>query len=619
MSNRTSKNINYLNKDFDQFKESLQEFTKTYFPNTYNDFTESTPGQVFLEQSAYVGDVLSYYTDRQLKESLLEYATYKPDVLALAYNNSYKPNNIVPAIVTLDVYIQLPAINNNGVFSPNYSFAPTINEGMICNAENSSQQFRTTELVNFGVSTSDNPIEVSVYSVNELTKEPLYYLLRKKVNAIAGEIRTKSFTFESAKQFDKILLEDDNIINVISIVDSENNKWYEVPFLAQDIINESVPNTNENTTHEFYQYNDTVPYLLKQKRITRRYTTKFRADNNLEIQFGSGISTDEDAIVCMDTTNVKSRDGYTIDSGNFLVTDTYGLAPANTTLTVTYSVGGGVKSNVASNTITTIGQISFTQDTDGLDASVINYVQSSVAVNNPQPASGGSNTMTVDEIRQNAIANFAAQNRIITKDDYIARVFSMPAIYGSVAKAYIIKDDQIDTISEQRIENPLALNMYLLGYDANGHLTTLNNAIKQNLQTYLSNYRMITDAVNIKDAYIINIGLTFDIITKPQYNSNTVLLKCMKKIQDIFDVSKWQINEPIILSNIYTELDTVDGVQTVVNITINNLYSTNDGYSGNFYDIDTATKNGVIYPSLDPSIFEIKYPNKDIIGRVTTL
>jgi hypothetical protein len=241
-----------------------------------------------------------------------------------------------------------------------------------------------------------------------------------------------------------------------------------------------------------------------------------------------------------------------------------------------------------------------------------------LAVTNPRPATGGKFQEDIQEIRQNAVASFAAQNRAVTKEDYIIRAYSLPSKYGSIAKAYITKDTQLtkDSIfNSDRVQNDLALNFYVLGYDVNGKLTTVNNATKENLKNYLNWYRILTDAINIRDAYIINVGVNFDIITLPDQNSNQVVLRCIERLKQYFDVNKWQINQPIAISNIYTELDRVPGVQTVVNVKIRNLSDTNLGYSPHAYNIEQATKDGVLFPSLDPSIFEIKYPNNDIVGR----
>ena len=625
MAQLSKKDIRYLNKDFSQYRANLIEFAKNYFPYTYNDFNETSPGMMFIEMAAYVGDVLSYYTDSQLKESFLEFAGSRPNVLALAANVGYKIKNTIPATVDLDVFQLLPAKTVSGSKVPDFSYALTIKENMLVGAEGTTVEFRTLNLVNFAISSSIDPLEVSVYQTNSVTNEPEYYLLKKKVKAISGTVKTNTYAFGAAKRFDKILISDTDIIDVVSITDSDNNEWTEVPYLAQDTVFQAIANTPQNDP-DLYGYTN-VPYLLKLKKTSRRFVTKFRSDKNLEIQFGPGITDTDDQEFIPNPDNVGSsltglqiQFDHPIDPSNFMYTKSYGVAPSNTTLTVKYTTGGGIASNVASFTLKNINDIQFLIDSQNLSKALLDRIKASVACTNPLPATGGKSEESLDEIRQNAMATFASQQRSVTAQDYVIRTYSMPSKFGSVAKAYVIQDQQISPRNKDlMIPNPLAINLYTLGYDGNGNLIPLNLAVLENLRNYLGMYRMLTDAINIKTAYIINIGIRFEIITFPEYNSNEVLLKCIDKLKSIFNNKLWQINQPIVLSKIYTELDKIEGVQTVSNLEIVNLYGTSGGYSSNFYDIKAATKAGVIYPSLDPSIFEIKYPNSDIIGRVVSL
>jgi hypothetical protein len=618
----TKKDIKYINKDFSSFRQSLIEFAKSYFPNTYNDFNETSPGMMFIEMAAYVGDVLSYYTDNQLKESLLSYSQERSNLLELAQERGYKPKNTVPSTVNLDVYQLLPAIQSGSVYYPDWNYALSINNEMVVKATNSDVQFRTIESVVFtsaSIATAGKDA-LTVYQV-DASNNPVYYLLKKQAKAVAGTINTKTFTFGTPKRYDKIILTETNIIEILDITDSDGNTWYEVPYLAQDTIFDEVKNDQYSNVN-YTSSNGVAPYLLKLKKVSRRFETRVNADNTITIQFGAGVSTsaDEELIPNPDlvgsslySTNID----YSIDPSNFLYSKTYGLAPANTTLTVRYTIGGGIESNVQADTLTTITGVTFDSDGTGLNQGLFTRIKNSVAVNNPLPAVGGKSLESIDEIRYNAIANFASQNRAVTVEDYIVRVYAMPQKFGAVSKAYITQAK--DKVTDNGIvsANQLAMDLYLLGYDLNKNLTPLNSIIKTNLSTYLEQYRMITDAINIKDAYIVNIGLDFSIIVLPGYNSNEVLLKCISKLKDIFNIDKWQVNQPIVLSKLYAELDNVDGVQTVSNITIINLTGSDIGYSNNRYDIAAATRNGVIYPSLDPCIFEVKYPNKDIKGRVT--
>jgi hypothetical protein len=625
MSNIIKKDVKYINKDFGQFRQNLINFAKNYFPNTYNDFNETSPGMMFIEMASYVGDVLSFYTDTQFKESLLTLVEEPANLYNLAQSIGYKPKLRTAATVDLDFFQLVPSIGSGQSTKPDFKYCLTVPANTVVST-GEGVSFRTLDVVDFGFSSSFNPSDVTVYQIDG-AGQITYYLIKKRVQAIAGEIKTATYTFGEPKPYDKIVIDDtDPVIEIIDVTDNDGNTWYEVPYLAQDIVPVAVPNTT------FYDPDlatnkGSAPYILKYTKTEKRFVSRLRADNKIELQFGAGISSDADEEIIPDPTSVGSGLSYlersadlSIDPSNFLYTKTYGQAPSGVTLTVRYTVGGGIPSNVSSNTITTIDDPSVaTLDTFGLNTSTVNFVKSSLAVNNPNAASGGTELKDIEGLRLDAIANFAAQNRAVTKEDYIVRCFNMPSKFGAVAKAYIIQDDQMVTGTENKIANPFALNLYTLGYDANKNFVPLSSTVKENLKSYLSQYRMLTDAINIKDAFIINIGINFEIVTRPNYNSNEVILRCIDYIKNKFSNDKMQINEPIVLSSLSAELDGIEGVQSVLNFEIVNLYDTAAGYSGNYYDVDGATKNRILYPSLDPCIFEIKYPNKDIKGRVVKI
>jgi hypothetical protein len=556
---------------------------------------------------------------------LLEQASERANIFDLAKSLGYTPKNAVPAYATMDVFQLLPAIGSGASIAPDYNYALSIKPGFQVKQEDGAAEFRTLDSVDFAYSSSSDPTEVTVYETDDATNLPVYYLLKKTVKAVSGTVKTSQFTFNSPIAYDKIVLPDTNIIEIVSIEESDGDNWYEVPYLAQDTIFEAVPNLLENDP-DLNAYRSSAPSLLKMKRTAKRFITRLRSDNKLELQFGAGISDNNDEEIIPNPTNVGNglstiRKGVDIDidPSNFLYTRTYGQAPANTTLTVTYVVGNGIEDNVAANKLKVIKFIEYNDDVNStISNSMVNFIKSSIAVNNPDPASGAKTAETLQDIKNNALANFAAQNRSVTREDYIIRAYSMPAKYGSVSKAYIVPDDQITQQSYEtsRIPNPFALNMYVLGYNQSKQLVQLNQAIKENLKTYLNFYRILTDALNIKDAFIINIGVDFEISVLPNYNSNDVLLRCIAELKSYFDIDKWQINQPVVKSDISTTLANVKGVQSVIGVQFKNLYDTLQNYSGNVYDLTTATRNGVIYPSLDPSIFEVKFPNQDIRGRV---
>ena len=617
------KDVKYLNKDFAQFRQNLINFAKQYFPNTYSDFNESSPGMMFIEMASYVGDVLSYYADQQFRESVLSSAKEEPNVLMLSQLFGYKPKLNTPATVDVDIFQLVPSIGAGVNTRPDYRYALTIKAGMVVRTEQNIK-FRTIEPLDFSQSTSTSPTDISVYSVNG-SGDVTYYLFKKTVRAVSGTPKTMTFTFTDPKPYDKITLSDTNVLDIVSVTDNDGNIWYQTDYLAQDTVFEDIANIPFNDP-ELSTYRSTVPYILKLRRTARRFVTRVRGDYKTELQFGSGISSDSDEEIIPNPRNIGSGLEYldrittsNIDPSNFLYTSTYGIAPNNVTLTVNYTIGGGVADNVGANTINTIEFNTVVYDNEIYSVDLTN-TKTTLAVINTVPATGGKTRDDIESIRQNAIANFAAQNRAITREDYITRCYSMPAKYGSIEKAYIIGDTQLDTADvdypRDTITNPLALNLYVLSYDSNKNFISPNKAIRENLRTYLSNYRMLTDAINIKTAYIINIGVNFEIVPRPSENSNEVVLRCVDRLKQLFSNDRMQINGTINVSNVVTELDKLQGVQSVASLEIVNLFDTNNGYAGNIYDIIAATKNNIIYPSLDPSIFEIKYPNIDIKGRV---
>jgi hypothetical protein len=615
------KNIQYINRDFSELRASLVDYAKTYFPTTYNDFTPASPGMMFMEMAAYVGDVLSFYLDNQIQETYLQYARQTNNLYELAYMFGYKPNVTQVATTNIDFYQQVPAILSGSTYMPDFNYALFVNQNAQVSATtNPNISFLIEDPVDFTVSSSGDPTEISIFSIDG-SNNPLYYLLKKTRKAISANVNTTTFTFGAPEQFTTVEINTDKIVGILDIFDSDSNEWYEVDYLAQECVYNSIKNTNPNDPN-LSQYQGDTPYLLKLEQVQRRFITRFIDSGSLQIQFGAGTATDTDESIVPNSDNVglglpfeKTKLTTAYSPSNFIFTKTYGIAPSQTTLTVRYLTGGGVTANVQSNDLTNlVGSIQFLNS--NLNSTTANTIFNSLAVTNPEAADGGGDGDTIEELRQNTSANFATQLRNVTQDDYLVRSLSMPAKYGVIAKAYI---EPTKAISLSAGESNSVLDLYVLSYNASNKLNTASTALKQNLTTYLSQYRMVNDAVNIKDAFIINIGVNFDIIVLPEFNSNQVLFDCIEALKSYFAIDKWQINQPIILRDLYILLDKITGVQTVKNITVSNLVGTNLGYSPYAYDINAATVSNVIYPSLDPSIFEVKYPNQDIQGRVVSL
>jgi hypothetical protein len=614
------RDIKYLNRDFSDFRNRLIEFSKTYFPNTYNDFSPASPGMMIIEQSSYVGDVLSFYLDNQFQENFIQFAQQINNVYELSYMFGYKPKTTGVAQATVDFYQQLPAKNVGGTIVPDYDYALTINENtIISSAAGGNTPFLLQDKIDFSFSSSQDPTEISVYQISG--DSPQYYLLKKSRKTISSQINSQTFTFTTPENFTTIEINSSNIVKILDIIDSDGNVWYEVDHLGQEMIYKKIKNTNVNDPNNVLDSGE-VPYLLSLEKVQRRFSTRFTSAGTLQIQFGSGTAIDNDEDIIPNPNNVglglltqQSKLTSAYSPTNFLYTDTYGIAPSNTTLTVRYLIGGGVTSNVDANTLTSINTTNINFNQININATTANYIFRSLSSNNPEAASGGRAGDTVEEIRQNTLALVSSQKRSVTADDYLVRALSMPSEYGAISKAFIeqpkLTDNQVSTIE--------TLNLYCLTQNAQGHFSQPSNAVKQNLRTYLSQNRIIGDNIEIRDAFIINIAVNFEIIVLPEYNNNEVLLRCINLLIDYFSRDKWQLNQPILLRDIYINLDRIRGVQTVKNVKITNKAGTTMGYSQYSYDIDGATQNQVIYPSLDPSIFEVKFPQTDIKGKVVPL
>ena len=642
------KEVSYLGRDFRDIRQNLIEFAKSYFPNQYNDFNEASPGMMFVEMASYVGDVLNYYVDNQFRETLLNQAEERKNIYEIAQSYGYRPKLAAPSSVKLTFAMDVPASGSGTgasfTSSPDMRYASIINSGTTLKST-TGVEFSLLDDVNFKVSSSLDDLE-SIPLTPASGDVPTSFRLFKTGLAKSGITTTEQFTFGTATKFDKVTLDKEKITEVVSVTDSDGGSWYEVPFLAQDTVFE----TQENTTlsdPSLSQYQNESPYLLKLIKTSRRFNTRVNDKNKTEIRFGSGVSDNADEEIIPNPDNVGSALGggvsrldESFDPSNFLKTQTFGLAPANTTLTVTYRYGGAVEHNVPVNSITMLNSLSFSNSTSGIDSSVLRSVQDSIQVTNLERATGGASQETLEDIKLNASAYFNAQNRAVTKEDYVTRVYSLPQKYGNVAKAFIVQDEQLEQNGQlevingvvkrigniDTIPNPLALNLYMLGYTSDRKLTQLNEAVKQNVKTYLSQYRILTDAINIKDAYVTNVGVRFGILVRRGFNKNEVLFRAIQAVKKHFEIKKWQINQPIVLNDIAYVISLVEGVISVVPpqdnnpekniVVIENKHKVSEGYSGNIYDTDAATRDGIVYPSLDPSIFELKYPNIDIQGRV---
>ena len=597
-----NRDIKYLNRDFSQLRTDLINYTKTYFPTTYNDFTPASPGMMFLEMSAYVGDVMSFYLDNQIQETYLQYARQTSNLFELAYMFGYKPRVTGVATTTVDLYQQVPSKLSGGVYIPDFDYTLLIGENaVLTSARTPGTKFLVQDSIDFSVSSSTDPTEITIYETAGVN--PTSYLLKKSRQAISATINTQTYSFTDPVQFDTRTLTGENIIGILDITDSDGNVWYEVDHLAQDTV--YIGKKNNNANFPSGQSSD-APYVLQLQQVQRRFVTRFLDSGSLQLQFGAGTANENDEEITPNPNNIglglpfeQSKLTTAYSPTNFIFTNTYGIAPSNTTLTVRYLTGGGVTANVPVNDLTSVaGNINF-QNSNLTGVTADTYFRS-LAVTNPLAAQGGSSGDSIEEIRQNTLSNYPTQLRNVTPDDYLVRALSLPSQYGTIAKTYIEKT-KVENVEVGEI--PTTLDLYVLTYNINQHLVATSDTLKNNLRTYLNQYRVIGDSVKIKDAYVINIGVDFEVTVDPNYNNNEVLLAAITELQNYFATDNWQINEPILLKDINILLDKVDGVRTVKNVIIKNLTGESLGYSNYAYDVQGATVDNVVYPSADPMIF----------------
>ena len=618
---KLNRDIRYIDRDFDTLRNNLIQYSRTYFPNTYNDFTETSTGMLFMEMAAYVGDVLSFYLDNQIQETFIQKARQTTNLYALAYSMGYVPKVTTVASVELDFFQQVPSKLSASVYVPDFDYALVIPENtQVSSNVDSTMNFIIEDAVDFQSSSSLDPTETSVYQISGVN--PTYFLLKKKRKAISATVRSQTFTFNQSIKFDTRDLISGNIIGVLDVIDSDGNIWYEVPNLAQENVFNSIRNTNTNDPN--YSIDTEVPYLLELKSVQRRFVSRFLNENTLQLQFGAGSTRNIDEEIVPNPDNVglglpfeRTKLTTAFSPLNFVYTNTYGIAPYNTTLTVRYLTGGGASANVEAGVLTAVDDTNITFiNPDLANTTLANIIFGSVASNNTKAADGGMDGDTVEELRQNSLGNFQNQLRTVTAQDYLIRSLSMPSNLGVVAKAHV----QPNKVGEYEAGTlPSVLDLYVLTYDINKKLRTASDILKRNLQTYLSEYRMINDSIKIKDAYVINIGVNFEIIVRPNFNNAETITKCIDSLTSFFKIDKWQINEPIMMKDISILLDKVQGVQTVNNVEIVNLAGESLGYSKFSYDVNGSTIDSVLYPSIDPMVFEVKNPTQDIRGRVVPI
>lgn len=593
----------YLNKDFDGFKQDLYEYAKVHFPDKIKDFSEASLGGLFLEMAAYIGDVQSFYLDHQFHELDPNSAVELRNIERHLKTAGVEVVGASPAVCEVTVSLEVPANTDTSPPVPLNASLPIIQAGTIFPSDNGTL-FELTEDLDFSETQDGNLLASIKISQRDANKNPTAFILSRKGIAISGSRQVETFSVGEFEQFKRFTLAKENITEVISVQDSQGNVYYEVEYLTQDTVYKAILNRNDD--NELVKENLAVipaPYrFIKRTDLQTRLTS---------LTFGGGgaETLDEDVVpdpseFAMPLYGKRTFSRFSLNPGNLLQTTTLGVLTPNTTLTVEYRFGGGLNHNVAEGSIRGIGTLNILFPNSPTPA-VAAFVRKSVDATNEKQARGGDDAPSVDELKTRIPAVRASQNRIVTKPDLLARIYTMPSNFGRVYRASVRANPN----------NPLASQLFIISRNSSGELSTSPDSLKKNLQTYLNSFRVISDAIDILDAQIINLKLEFSVVVDPSKNKKLVLQNVISRLKKYFDQKHFEIDQPIILSDLQNIIYNNNGIVSVTGVTLKNLSGPTNGreYSGTQFDVQSNTIKGIV---IGPpgSIFEIKFKNYDIEG-----
>jgi len=606
---RLSRNRAYLNRDFDSLRAELLKYAQTYFPDRISDFSEASLGGMLLDFAAFVGDTNAFYLDHQFGELNVETAIETRNIERHLRLAGVTISGASPSVVDVDFYIEVPAeTNSEGSIQPQAAGLLTIQETTTLKANN-GVTFTLTESIDFSETSSDGDLAADVQvSETDGSGNPTYYILKATGTCTSGEYKTQSFQIpNSFVAFRTLTLSQENIAEIISVIDSDNNEYYEVGSLTQDTVFHGILNADSD--------NELVKENLELLPAPRRFVKETSYQTGLTtLRFGSGRAETLDNDIIPDPSelaiplygkNTFSR--FSIDPGNLLDTQTLGISPVNTTISIEYRYGGGLNHNVVSDSIRTMSGLRYTFP-GSVSQSTAQSIRNSIDVKNPEPARGGDDALTLDELRDKIPSARNAQNRIVTREDLLSRVYTMPSSFGRVFRAGIRSNPN----------NPLATQLYIISRDNQKNLVTSPDTLKKNLRTYLNQYRLISDAIDILDTEVLNIGVAFHIAVDPSANKSSVVQNVIADLKSYFDIKNFQIDTPINLSEVRNIIINGKNVVSVIDLEIENKTGTINEleYSDANFNVTANTIKGLVIGT-PGSIFEVKYPDTDIIGSVS--
>ena len=602
---------NYLARDFDGFRTVLLDYARTYYPDRIQDFSESSVGGLFLDMAAYIGDNMSFYMDHLYGELNTDTVVETANIERSLNNAGVPIQGASSAIVTIDFYVEIPLLND-GSLKPDSTLIPTINAETIVQAENGTQ-FTLLEDVKFwhsdpltGTISIDSKVEV--FNGRRLLGNVISKILKKSGLCCSGVQATETFSIGAFTKFRKLTLSKPNVTQIISVKDGLGNSYYEVDSLSNDVVYRNVLNTSSDSS--------LVKDSLKVIPATYRFTKGVSlSDRTCSLTFGGGSADSlEDDIIpdpsefALSLPYSQTFSKISINPQKMLRTSTLGVASENTSLTITYRHGGGLSHNAQAGTVKNVTNLFVTFPENPLPGQQA-QIKNSIEASNPMPAAGGEDALTSNELLALIPAVKNSQERIVTKEDLLSRVYTMPSNFGRVFRATVTKNP----------DNPLAARLFIISRDSSSALITSPDALKINLKRYLNSYRMISDAIDVMDASIINLELNFSIVADPSLNKQILLQSIISDLQKQFTVTNFHIGQPIVISDIIATIIARQGVIAVDSVKFNNLTGTvkNKEYSPISFNVEQNKRNQILYPG-EGSIFEIKYPDINIVGKCVT-
>ena len=599
---------NYLARDFDGFRAQLVEYARIFFPDKIQDFSEASLGGLLIDLSAFVGDTMSFYMDHQFNELNYETATELVNIENHLRNAGVTIRGKSPASTNVDFTITVDGLTQpTGLVVPDTSQLPKVLTGTEFTGGGAT--FTTLQDIDFAKTDFIGQLlgTVEVATVNA-DGSPATFNITRSIPVAAGNLITENISISNTfVPFRTVTLANADVSSITGVFDSDGNDYFEVDDLSQDNVFKAV-STDKPLDGSFASSNLEVipaPYrFTTETSLTTRLTTlRFGSGDGKSVQDDVLSDPSELALPLVGTTTFKK---FSIDPQNLLESNSLGVSPRGTTLTVTYLSGGGLNTNVGAGTITTVSSLQ-TIFPSSASAAAVTRIRSSATVTNPNPASGGDDALTVEELRAKIPSAVNSQSRIVTREDLLSRVYTLPAQFGRVFRAGVSPSG----------ENKLSSDLFIICKDSSGKLSPASDTLKLNLRSYLNEFRLVSESIEIKDAKIINFGVDFTIRVRPNANKIVTLTNVINNLQVLLRTQNFQIGEPIVESDIIFSILNTAGVQALPSLSFRNFFGTvNDvSYSGEVFDLNANLLNGLIVPPRD-SIFELKFPNTDIVGSV---